>query len=200
MSKEILQAIEILSNEKDINSENIFAAVESALATAAQRQYDKDIGVQVTINRQTGDFETFRVWEVLDGDAENVFMEHSDKEIWLIDAIEIEPDIKPGEFIKEPIRSVTGRIAAQAVMQAVKQKIREYEREKIINEYAAKVGQLVSGTVKRNDRGRIIVDLGNDVEALIPRENIIPRDPIRNGERIRGLLAEVTEPENRGHM
>ena len=125
-------------------------------------------------------------------------MEYPDAELWMIDAVEINPDIKPGEFIEERIASIEfGRIAAQAAKQVIFQKVREAEREKVALEYSDKIGELLGGTVKRVDRGNVVIDLGNNAEAIIPKSQQIPRDPIRPGDRVRGCLMEI-QTEQRG--
>ena len=198
MSKEILQVVEVVSNEKDVSRDVIFQALESALAMATKKRYDEEIGVRVAIDRSTGEYETFQTWEVLDGDEPGIAMEYPDAQLWMIDAVEINPDVKPGEFIEEQIESVEfGRIAAQAAKQVIFQKVREAEREKVAAEYNDKVGELLGGTVKRVDRGNVIIDLGNNAEAIIPKSQQIPRDPIRPGDRVRGCLMEI-QSEQRG--
>ncbi len=198
MSKEILQVVEVVSNEKDISREVIFQALESALAMATKKKHSEDIGVRVAIDRDTGEYETFQTWEVLDGDEPGIEMEYPDAQLWLIDAVDEDPDIKPGEFIEKPIASVEfGRIAAQAAKQVIFQKVREAEREKVSAEYQERVGELLGGIVKRMDRGSAIIDLGGNAEAVIPREHQIPRDPVRPGDRLRGCLMEI-QTEQRG--
>ena len=198
MSKEILQVVEVVSNEKDVSREVIFEALESALAMATKKKHDEEIGVRVAIDRVTGEYETFQTWEVLDGDEPGIAMEYPDAQLWMIDAVEINPEIKPGEFIEESIESVAfGRIAAQAAKQVIFQKVREAEREKVAAEFQDKVGELIGGTVKRVDRGNVILDLGNNAEAVVPKSQQIPRDPIRPGDRVRGCLMEI-QREQRG--
>ena len=198
MSKEILQVVEVVSNEKDVSRDVIFEALESALAMATKKKHNEEIGVRVAIDRATGEHETFQTWEVLDGDEPGIAMEYPDAQLWMIDAVEINPDIKPGEFIEESIESVAfGRIAAQAAKQVIFQKVREAEREKVAAEYSEKVGELLGGTVKRVDRGNVIIDLGSNAEAVIPKNQQIPRDPIRPGDRVRGCLMEI-QSEQRG--
>jgi len=200
MSKEILQAVEVISNEKDIPKDEVFTALEVALATAtARKKFSDDVEVQVDIDRNTGDYKTFQAWKVLDGDAEGVYMEYPDKELWLIDAKEIEPDIKPDEYIRKEIDSVDGRIVAQVVMQVMKHKLRESERAKVVAEYEDKVGQLVNGVVKRTERNRLIIDVGNNTDAVVNKEHMIPRDPLRPGDRVRGYLMEIN-PESKGPL
>ncbi len=198
MNKEILQVVEVVSNEKDVDREVIFQALESALAMATKKKYEEELGVAVEIDRHSGDYQTFRTWEVLDGDEPGVQMENPEAQLWLIDAEEDQPGIQPGEFVKEPIESVMfGRIGAQAAKQVIFQKIREAERAKVADEYRDKVGELLSGVVKRMDRGNAIIDLNGSAEAIIPRDQLIPRDPIRPGDRVRGYLLDIQE-EQRG--
>jgi len=200
MSKEILQAVEVISNEKDIPENEVFLALESALATAAARKkFTEDVEIQVDIDRATGDYKTYQAWKVLDGDAEEVYMDNPEKELWLIDAKEIDPEIQPGQYIRKEIDSVDGRIVAQVVMQVMKHKLRESERAKVVAEYESKIGQLVNGIVKRSDRNRIIVDIGNNTDAVVNKEHMIPRDPMRPGDRVRGYLMEIN-PENKGPL
>lgn len=198
MNKEILQVVEVVSNEKDVDREVIFDALESALAMATKKRYQEEVGIRVAIDRQTGEYETFQTWEALDGDEPGIEMEYPDAQLWMIDAVEINPEIKPGEFIEEPVESVAfGRIAAQAAKQVIFQKIREAERAKVAAEYEGKVGELLGGIVKRVDRGNVIIDLGGNAEAVIPKNQQIPRDPIRPGDRVRGYLMEI-QTEIRG--
>ncbi len=198
MSKEILQVVEVVSNEKDVSREVIFQALESALEMATKKRYTEDIGVRVSIDRSTGEYETFQTWEVLDGDEPGITMEFPDAQLWLIDAVDIDSEIKPGEYIEKPIESVAfGRIAAQAAKQVIFQKVREAEREKVAAEYRDKVGTLLGGIVKRVDRGNVIIDLGSNAEAVIPKSQQIPRDPIRPGDRVRGSLMDI-QSEQRG--
>ncbi len=198
MNKEILQVVEVVSNEKDVDRDVIFEALESALAMATKKRYKEEVGIRVAIDRQTGEYDTFQTWEVLDGDEPGIEMEYPDAQLWMIDAVEINPEIKPGEFIEEPVDSVAfGRIAAQAAKQVIFQKIREAERAKVAAEYEDKVGELLGGIVKRVDRGNVIIDLGGNAEAVIPKNQQIPRDPIRPGDRVRGYLMEI-QTEVRG--
>ena len=195
MNKEILLVAEAVSNEKGVSREIIFEAIEAALASATKKRYREDIGVRVAINRQTGDYDTYRVWEVLPPD---VPLEFPDRQLFLVDAQEIKPDIRVGEFIEEPISSVEfGRIAAQTAKQVIVQKVRDAERAKIVAQYQSRVGELISAVVKRMDRGNVILDLGSNVEALLAREDMIPRESIQSGDRVRAFLKDV-RPEPRG--
>ena len=194
-SKEILMVAEAVSNEKGISKEVIFEAIESALATATKKRHGGTIDARVEIDRETGDYKTFRRWEVINDEIE---MEFPDAQIYCDIAQEKIASIEEGDFIEEPIESVEfGRIAAQIAKQVIVQKVRDAERAQIIDAYQDRIGELVMGVVKRIDRGNVILDLGNNAEAVVFRENLIPREPIRNGDRVRGYLYEVN-PEVRG--
>ncbi|MBE9527361.1 MAG: transcription termination/antitermination protein NusA [Proteobacteria bacterium] len=196
MSKEILLVVDAVSHERGIEKEIIFQALELALASATKKKYTKDIEIQVVIDRESGDYETFRCWQVLDDEVDP--FEYYDKQVLLSRVIDENPEIKPGEFIKEPVDSVEfGRIAAQAAKQVIVQKVREAERKKVVDEYQERIGDMLSGTVKRIERGNVIVDIGNNIDAVIKREDMIPREPVRNGDRVRGYLSEV-KTQNRG--
>ncbi len=193
MSKEILLVVDAVSNEKGVSKEIIFGAIEAALATATKKRYEGDIDVRVEIDRETGDYKAFRRWLVVPDDAE---IESLDREIRLMDALDIDPNIKEGEYIEEPIEAAGfGRISAQAAKQVIVQKVREAERAQVVEQYKDRVGELIMGTVKRTDRGNVILDLGNNVEAVIRREDMIPRESFRPGDRVRGYLKDVrSEP------
>lgn len=198
MSKEILTVVDVVSNEKGVEKRVIFDALEVALATATRKPYKEDIDVRVHIDRKTGDYEAFRRWEVIDGDAPvinelgEVDEMIPDRQIALEDAIKTHPDIKIGDYIEEPIEAVEfGRIAAQTAKQVIVQKVREAERAQIVEAYQDRKGELVMGTVKRVDRGNVIIDLGGNAEAFIPREEMIPRESVRVGDRLRGYLKDV---------
>ncbi len=195
MSKEILLVVDAVSNEKGVAKEIIFEAMEIALATATKKRHGGDVDIRVEIDRQTGDYETFRRWEVID-DSETAQLEHPEHQITLGAARIDDPEIQPGEFVEEQIESVSfGRIAAQTAKQVIVQKVREAERAQVVDAYKERVGELINGVVKRIDRGNVILDLGNNIEALIQREHVIPREPIRPGDRVRGYLFDVrSEP------
>lgn len=189
MNKEILLVADAVSNEKGVDREIIFEALESALASASRKKETLDIDVRVSIDRETGAYKTYRRWEVLADDAEQ---ESPTKEITLAAAKEDEPDIEVGDFVEDEIESVKfGRIAAQAAKQVIITKVREAERAKIVNQYQDRVGELVMGIVKRSDRNGVFVDLGSNAEGFVPREDMIPREAFRPGDRIRGYLKEV---------
>lgn len=199
MNKEILYVVDAVSHEKGVEKEIIFTAIESALAQATKKRHQADIVARVSIDRESGEYETFRRWEVIDLDeTENGMLEYPTREITL-DAARVEnPDIEPGDFIEDEIESVEfGRIAAQTAKQVIVQKVREAERLRVVDAYRDKVGELIMGVVKRVERGNVYLDLGNNAEAFIPREELIPREQIRPGDRVRGYLKEVRE-EARG--
>jgi len=192
MNKEILLVAEVVSNEKGVDKGTIFEAIEAALASATKKRYPDDVDVRVTIDRSTGDYETFRRWEVValkEGEDE---VDFSDHQYSLEQACAIKADSKIGDFIEEPLANIEfGRIAAQAAKQVIFQKVREAERQQIVKKYQDRVGELITGVVKRVDRNGIFMDLGGNVEGFIPRECMIPRESMRTGDRVRGYLAEV---------
>lgn len=189
MNKEILLVADAVSNEKDVDKEVIFEAIEIALATATKKRHDLDVDVRVAIDRDTGGYETFRRWEVIPDDQEVEFPDH---QYTLTQAREIQPDIEVGQYIEEPIDSVDfGRIAAQTAKQVIVQKVREAERMRVVDAYKDRVGELVMGVVKRVERGNIFLDLGGNAEAFIGKEDMIPREAVRPGDRLRGYLREV---------
>ncbi|HEC17167.1 MAG TPA: transcription termination/antitermination protein NusA [Sedimenticola sp.] len=195
MNKEILLVVDAVSNERGIEKEVIFEAIEAALASATRKKNPGDIDVRVSIDRSSGNYETFRRWLVVE-EAGEEGLENPDAQILLEDARKTHPDIQPGEYIEEPMESISfGRIAAQTAKQVIVQKVREAERAKVVEAYQDRKGELVTGIVKRAERGQILLDLGGNAEALIPREEMIPRESVRTGDRIRGYLYDVrSEP------
>ncbi len=193
MSKEILMVADAVSNEKGVDREIIFEAIEAALASAAKKRHGGDIDVRVAIDRETGEYETFRRWEVIADDEEQ---EAPERQITLSAARQDEPDIEQGDYVEEPMPSVDfGRIAAQTAKQVIVQKVREAERAQIVEQFQERKGELVTGVVKRMERGNVYVDLGGNAEAAILREDLIPREALRPGDRIRGYLYDVrSEP------
>jgi N utilization substance protein A len=195
MSKEILLVVEAMSNEKGVDKGVILEAIEAALASATRKRHADDIDVRVSIDRRTGDSSTFRVWHVVDDDAE---IELPAQQIPLSEARAKKPDVQVGDTMEEPMESVEfGRIAAQTAKQVIVQKVREAERSKIIDAYMHRKGELITGIVKRVERGNVFLDLGSNVEAFVPREEMIPREAVRTGDRLRGWLQDV-RPEPRG--
>lgn len=203
MNKNVLLVAEAVSNEKGVDREIIFEAIEAALASATRKKHGGEIAVRVDVDRSTGDYKTYRRWHVIDPGAEGedgelVFIEAPDRETSLETARETHPEIQPGDYIEEPMESVEfGRIAAQAAKQVIVQKVREAERAQIVDAYKHRVGELITGLVKRMERGSVILDLGGNAEAIIPRDQMIPREPMRPGDRVRGFLYDV-RPEQRG--
>jgi len=197
MNKEILYVVDAVSNEKAVEKEVIFDAIEVALATASRKKQGKDLEVRVSIDRETGAYDTFRRWEVAE-ELETGGLEFPLKQITLEAAQLDEPEIELGDYVEEPIDSVEfGRIAAQTAKQVIVQKVREAERARVVESFKDRVGELIMGTVKRVERGNIYLDLGDNVEGFIPREDVIPREAVRPGDRLRGYLKEVRS-ETRG--
>ncbi|MCB1785737.1 MAG: transcription termination/antitermination protein NusA [Chromatiaceae bacterium] len=197
MNKEILLVVDAVSNEKGVEKEIIFEAIEAALASATRKKNGGEIDVRVAIDRKTGDYETFRRWRVVD-DAETSVLENPITEITLSAARAEDPNIQVDGFIEDEIESISfGRIAAQTAKQVIVQKVREAERAKVVEAYEGRVGELVTGIVKRADRGSILLDLGNNAEALIPKSEVIPKEAARAGDRMRGYLYDVRS-EQRG--
>jgi len=213
MDKEILMVVDVVSNEKGIDKEIIFEAIEVALATATRKRHDGEIDARVAIDRETGDYETFRRWQVIDesivpevtGDAgdENeeegaLVYEFPERQITLAEAREKDPNLQHGDYMEEPIESVDfGRIGAQTAKQVIVQKVREAERAQVVEAYKDRIGDLVTGVVKRVERGNVYIDLGSNAEAIITRDDMIPREAVRPGDRLRGYLYEVSA-EQRG--
>ena len=195
MSKEILMVADAVSNEKGVSRSVIFGAIESALAAATKKLYDdEEIECRVSVNRDTGDYETFRVWTVVD---EEEYLEEG-FQLTLEQANGKDRSLVIGDTWEEKIDNLEfGRIAAQTAKQVIVQKVREAEREIVISEYEDRVGELVAGTVKKVTRDNIIVDLGKNAEALLSRDQMIPRETFRIGDRMRALLTDV-QSEQRG--
>ena len=200
MSKEILLVVEAVSNEKGVEKDVIFEAIELALATATRKRYgeDEDVDIHVVIDPETGDYETFRRWTVVDLDDEiekdDEFFFTSDRHLNVEQAKAIDESLELGSVREELIDNVDfGRIAAQTAKQVIVQKVREAERAKIVEAFRGQVGQVVSGTVKKTLREQIIIDLGNNAEAILPRDQMIAKEIFRMNDRVRGLLAEVRE-------
>ena len=197
MAKEILLVAEAVSNEKAVPREKIFEALEFALATATKKKHEGEIEVRVSIDRKTGEYDTFRRWMVVnpqeDGSLENPFSEIT------LEAARFDDDsIELGDFVEEQIESIKfDRITTQMAKQVIVQKVREAERALVVEAYKDQQGELVTGVVKKATRDAIVIDLGNNAEAVIYREDMLPRESFRPGDRVRGLLYEV-KPEARG--
>jgi N utilization substance protein A len=195
MSKEILLVVDAVSNEKGVGKDVIFEALEAALASAARKLSSDERDVRVAIDRHTGEYETFRRWEVLEDDAE---MELEDAQMFLKDAGEVNPEIEIGGFIEEPMENAEfGRIAAQTAKQVIVQRVREAERAIVVEAYQDRAGEMVNGIVKRIERGNVYLDLGGNAEAFISQRHMIQGETVRPGERLRAYLYEV-KAEQRG--
>ncbi len=194
MSKEILRVAEEVSNEKGVEKEIIFEALETALASATRKKYGEEIDVRVSINRKTGEYDTYQRWKVFADDSTE--LEFPDKELRLEDALDVSQEAEPGGYVEVPLESVAfGRIAAQPAQQVIVQTVREADRAQVVDMYKARIGTLVSGLVKRVDRNGIFVDLGGNAEGFIPRDQMIPREPVRTQDRIKAFLKDVrSEP------
>jgi N utilization substance protein A len=194
MSKEIMMVVDAVSNEKGVDKEVIFEALEAALASATRKKHGEEWDVRVTINRKTGEYDTFRRWKVFADDSKE--LEVPDRELRLEDAIDVDKKAVIGGFVEEPMESVSfGRIAAQQAKQVIVQKVREAERAQVVEAYKDRVGQLVSGVVKRVDRNGIFVDLGGNAEGFVSRTDMIMREQVKPQDRIKAFLKEVrSEP------
>jgi N utilization substance protein A len=194
MSKELLLVVDAVAAEKGVPESVILEAIEAALASAAKKRYiDQDVLVRVQIDPKDGSYETFRRWEVV---ADDVVMESPDRQVRLMDALDESEDAEVGDYIEEQIENPDfGRIAAQAAKQVIVQRVREAERQQVVDAWKDRVGELVTGVVKRVERGNIYVDLGGNAEAIIAKDKGIPRDVLRTGDRVRGYLFDVrSEP------
>ena len=188
MNRELLMLVDAISREKSVDREVVFGAVESALASATKRLHGADVDIRVSIDRETGDYETFRRWHVVPNEAG---LQIPDAEILLFEAQEQIPDIEVDDYIEEPVESVPiGRIGAQAAKQVILQKIRDAEREQLLNDFLARGEHIFVGTVKRLDKGDIIVESGR-VEGRLRRGEMIPKENLRTGDRVRAFIMEV---------
>ncbi|GAB2189290.1 transcription termination factor NusA [Sessilibacter sp. MAH2] len=194
MNKEILLVADAVSNEKGVDKGLIFEAIEVALATATKKRYDEDSTIQVTIDRKTGDYVTYRSWEVVDDDT----LAELGTQFTLEEAHEKDTNLVAGDVYRELVENVGfGRIAAQTAKQVIVQKVREAERAQVVDEYRSRVGELVNGSVKKVTRDNIIIDLGNNAEGLMPRDQLVGREIFRVGDRVRAILKEI-RTESRG--
>jgi len=180
MSREVLLLVDALAREKNVDKEIVFGALESALASATKKRFsDEEADVRVSIDRQTGEYESFRRWQVMDDET----FETPELHIKLNEAEKQVPGIQLDDFVEEPLENIDfGRIGAQAAKQVIFQKIRDAEREQILADFMERNEHLVSGTIKRIERGNAIVEFGK-IEALLPRDQMIPKENLRVGER-----------------
>jgi N utilization substance protein A len=187
MSRELLLLVDALAREKNVEKETVFGALEQALASATKKRFREDVEVRVEIDRDTGDYKSFRRWHVVPDDA----FEAPERQMLLREGQEQVPDIQLDEYIEEPLEPVEfGRIGAQAAKQVILQKIRDAEREQILNDFLARKEHLVTGTIKRIERGNAIVESGR-IEAILPRDQMIPKENLRVGDRVRAYLLKI---------
>ncbi|MCK5893299.1 MAG: transcription termination/antitermination protein NusA [Endozoicomonadaceae bacterium] len=194
MSKEILLVVDSVSNEKNVPASVIFEAMEVALATATKKRYKTEVDIRVAINCETGDYETFRRWTVVTDEAFSIPGAH----LTLDEGKEKDTTLEIGGTWEEQVESVAfGRIAAQTAKQVIVQKVREAERRQMVDSYRDKVGELVAGLVKKANRDAYVIDLGNNAEGILRRDQAIPRENLRIGAHVRALLSHISE-EGRG--
>ena len=187
MTREVLLLVDALAREKNVEKDIVFVALELALASATKKRFQEDADVRVSIDHQTGDYQSLRRWQVVADDA----VEDPARQIALSEALERNPEIKPDEFIEEVLEPVEfGRIGAQAAKQVIFQKIRDAEREQILNDFLERKEYMVTGTIKRMERGNAIIESGR-VEAALPRDQMIPKENLRIGDRVRAYLYKI---------
>jgi transcription termination/antitermination protein NusA len=193
MDKEILLVADAVSNELDVDKKVIFEALEAALVMATRKRYSSDVEVRVSIDQTTGNYDTFRQWEVVEANDEfENGVEYPDCQMTLEAAQAIKSDAKIGDVIESPLESVAfGRIAAQTAKQVIVQKVREAERAKVQAAFQKRVGELLSGVVKKSNRDFVILDLGNNVEGIMRRDDLLPRETFRMNDRVRAYLKDV---------
>ncbi len=187
MSREILLLVDALAREKNVSKEIVFSALESALAQATKKRINDDADVRVSIDRETGDYESFRRWQVLpDQDVEN-----DEAQMGLIDARDEYPEIQVGDYVEEGLEPIDfGRIGAQAAKQVILQKVRDAEREQILNDFLDRKEFIISGSIKRMERGNAIIEVGR-LEAVLPRDQMIPKENLRVGDRVKAYLLRI---------
>ncbi len=188
MNREMLMLVDAISREKNVERDLVFGAVESALAQATKKLYQGDVDIRVAMDRDTGEYETFRRWLVVPDEAG---LQNPDAEEMLMDAKERLSDVEEGEYIEESVESLPiGRIGAMAAKQVILQKIRDAEREMLLSDFLARGDKIFVGSVKRMDKGDIIVESGR-VEGRLRRSEMIPKENLRNGDRVRAMIMEV---------
>jgi N utilization substance protein A len=196
MNKDILLVVDAMSNERGVTKEVIFEAIEAALATVAAKRYKDEVKIRVAIDRKSGDYETFRCWTVVENTDQP--LEFPAQQLMLNQAREMDPELNVGDVVEETVESAEfGRIAAQQAKQVIVQKVREAERNKIVKQYEKRVGELVIGVAKRVTRDSVVLDMGDNAEALLMREDMIPREAFRINDRLRAFLYAVRQ-ERRG--
>jgi N utilization substance protein A len=193
MSRELLMLVDALAREKNVEKDIVFAALELALASATKKRFKDDVDVRVDIDRETGEYKTFRRWQIVIDDEHEL----PAQQIALTDALEQKLDKQVGEFVEEPLEPVEfGRIGAQTAKQVILQKIRDAEREQILNDFLQREEFIVTGAIKRMERGNAIIESGR-IEAALPKDQMIPKENLRIGDRVRAFLLKV-DRNNRG--
>jgi len=188
MNREMLMLVEAISHEKNVERDVVFGAVELALAQATKKLYQGDVDIRVSMDRDSGDYETFRRWLVV---PDSAGLQNPEAEELLMDAKERVADVEEGEYIEELIESLPiGRIGAMAAKQVILQKIRDAEREMLLQDFMSRGEKIFLGTVKRMDKGDLIVESGR-VEGRLRRSEMIPKENFRNGDRVRAMIMEV---------
>jgi transcription termination/antitermination protein NusA len=187
MSREILLLVDALSREKNVEKETVFGALELALASATKKRFQEDIDVRASVDRTTGDFSFFRRWQIVSDEE----FEVPSRQYMLHEAHEINPEAKLGEYIEEPLGGLEiGRIGAQTAKQVILQKIRDAEREQILNDFLSRKEHLVTGVIKRMERGNALIESGR-LEAMLPRDQMIPKENLRIGDRVRAYIWKI---------
>jgi transcription termination/antitermination protein NusA len=188
MNRELLMLVDAISREKSVDREIVFGAVEAALASASKKLHGGEVDIRVTVNRDTGHYETFRRWHVVPNEAG---LQLPDAEILHFEALEQISDIEVDDYIEESVESVTiGRIGAQAAKQVILQKIRDAEREQLLTDFLSRGEKIFVGTVKRLDKGDLIIESGR-IEGRLRRSEMIPKENLRTGDRVRAYIAAV---------
>ncbi|HAW14066.1 MAG TPA: transcription termination/antitermination protein NusA [Cellvibrionales bacterium] len=190
MNKEILLVADAVSNEKGVDREIIFEAIEMALSTATKKRYEEESEIEVVIDRETGDYVTFRRWTVMPDDHFSIL----GTELTTEEAAEKDTSLQIGDVFREQVENIEfGRIAAQTAKQVIVQRVREAERAQVVDAYRDRLGELISGTVKKVTREAVIVDLGNNAEGLMSREDLVGREAFRVGDRVRAILTDIRD-------
>ncbi len=198
MSKDILLVAEALANQKGVDMDEVVEAIEKALALVTKKNYPEEATMRVAIDRESGEHESFRQWVVIEDTPEGA--EFPDREILLSEAKKLDSDLDIGDTIEEPVESIDfGRIAAQQAKQLILRELRQAERKEVVKQYQERMGKLLSGMVKRVTRDSVLVDMSDNAEAIILKEDLIPREAVRMGDRIRAVLVEVNE-ERKGPL
>jgi transcription termination/antitermination protein NusA len=187
MSRELLMLVDALAREKNVAKDIVFGALELALASATKKRFKDDVEVRVAIDRESGAYDSFRRWQVVADEA----LEEPARQVTLAEAHEKDPNLQLEDFIEEPLEPVEfGRIGAQTAKQVILQKIRDAEREQILSDFLQREEFIVTGSIKRMERGNAIIESGR-IEAMLPKDQMIPKENLRIGDRVRSYLLKV---------